>query len=282
MSGSAPPFIAGATHAGAICPDWNPRLGESAFVPFVSFSEKKRRDPKSVAGFAESAVVVCVPYEPSGLDNLSSLGTCGDYHPRVREALLRAAEALPPHRRRILVDSPFLCERSLAARAGLGFFGKNGLLLTREYGSFCNIGVMLTDIPYPVAAAIFARSPDGFAGCAGCAGCIKACPNGALAEGRPLDSARCISYLTQKKELATGEGALLRGQLYGCDICQRACPLNAGLAGRPFGRVDPAEWLGMTDEELCLRHAGTAMMWRGAGTLRRNALAAMGKPVAAV
>ena len=247
-------------------------------TPFVSADVSKRVRPDRVFPGATSILVVCVKYESAAaFANLSSLGVCSDYHSRVKDVLVKLASELPAHQNKILVDSPTLCERSLAVRAGLGFFGKNGLVVSPQYGTRHNIGLMLTDIPCEDLLLRYCDSPTPakLRSCLpGCDLCIRACPNGALADGKPLDASRCISYLTQKKELSAEEEKLLHGQLYGCDICQNACPFNEKAE---LEWVNPASLIEMTDGEFMEKFGHTAMMWRGAGMLRRNAgLAAFG------
>ena len=270
----------------------NQRLLASSFTPFVSDDISKRVNPKSVLPEAKSIIVVCVPHDSSFFfKNLSSLGTCEDYHKKVRDVLqaiaLELAELHGAFKYKILVDSPTLCERSLAVRAGLGFFGKNGLVISPEFGSRFNIGVMLTDIgpgtnPFPNALRTrrsrVSSRPFGVSeptsevadvdGCPpGCNLCINACPNGALSEGKPLDARRCISYLTQKEKLSAEEEKHLHGQLYGCDICQNVCPKNSLFKA---SHVNPLELVELSDSEISEKFGHTAMSWK-INLLKRNA-----------
>ena len=266
-------------------PILNDRLLLEGFTPFVSGDITKRTDPSRVFPYAQSIVVVCAPYGGGKFySNLSSLGVCDDYHKKVK-AILQAkaaelAEAFASFKHKILVDSPTLCERSLAARAGLCFFGKNGLCFSPEFGSRFNIGLMLTNIPVqaieiicrawakPAAGRASQAPAENASACEhDCNLCIKACPNRALAEGKPLNANLCISYLTQKKELSADEEKLLHGQLYGCDICQSICPKNAKHAAH---HLNPMHVLKLSDEELAEKFGHTAMNWK-LDLLRRNA-----------
>ena len=299
MSGSC--FTISITDASQIN---NERLRKSNLTPFVTGDFSKRVDPKKVFPGAKSIIVVCVPYVSKKFySNLSSLGVCDDYHKRVRDVLRATHLELTKNHgasmHKILVDSPTLCERSLAVRAGLGFFGKNGLVISPEFGSRFNIGVMLTDISFDgvlnaldlrletnhLANALRARRstvsfkpfalsmPTGqvnqnVACSVECDLCIKACPNGAIIGGKPLDTSRCISYLTQKESLTDEEKKLLHGQLYGCDICQNACPKNEA---REASYVSPQEILRLSDCEISEKFGHTAMNWK-IKLLKRNAL----------
>ena len=251
----------------------NDRLSSSRFTPFVSRDLKKRVDPYEVFPDAKSIIVVCVPYSTDVFfTNLSSLGVGLDYHKRVKNVLQTIANELAvmhgSFMYKILVDSPTLCERSLAVRAGLGFFGKNGLVISSEFGSRFNIGVMLTDILNPLGLALPACACENIKVCPlDCDLCIKACPNGAIKKGEPLDAYRCISYLTQKEKLTTKEEKLLHGQLYGCDICQNVCPKNAT---HETSHANPRELLKLSDSEITEKFGHTAMNWK-IKLLKRNA-----------
>ena len=163
-------------------------------------------------------------------------------------------------------------ERAFAHRAGLGFYGRNGLIISPVFGSRFNIGLLLLDIPIATAAETAPLSPR----CPPtCRLCIDACPGGALRPGLPMDTKKCVSYLTQKRDWA-GEEAALHGQLYGCDICQDVCPFNAPTQNKTY--VNPWEWLEMDDEQFAQKYGHTAMLWQGAALLRRNAQAAIDRP----
>ena len=160
---------------------------------------------------------------------------------------------------KILVDSPALDERALAYRAGLGVYGRNGLLISKKFGSRFNIGLLLTTLPF----LLDERSRTDFA-CLGCNACIKACPvNG--------EKSHCVSYLTQKENLSPEEESIIKKsrQIYGCDICQDVCPLNKQ---KKATFINPQKWLDMSDDKLKKEYANTAMLWRGVDILRRNAL----------
>ncbi len=147
-----------------------------------------------------------------------------DYHDVVREKIERLAgvlsAAVPGARTRCCVDTSPLMEKALAARAGIGWIGRNTLLVNREFGSWFVLGEVIADIEL---------EPDGSIenGCGDCRRCLRSCPTGALDE-HSLDARRCISYLTiehrgpidERFQPFIGSGA------YGCDRCQEACPYN--------------------------------------------------------
>lgn len=265
-----------------------------AGVPFVSTDTEKRVNPEATLPGVKSIIVVgvgCVP----GLTNLSSLGTNTDYHVRVRAILREIVREMEGVRGafkyKILVDSPALDERALAHRAGLGFFGRNGLLISKKFGSRFNVGCLLTTLEAPeVLGGSALEPPQGgtapltpaekpqrarfFGVCSpDCKRCVKSCPNNALG-GENLRFDRCISYLTQKDNLSPAEEKMLHGQFYGCDICQDVCPHNAH-SPRGSTAADPKKWLEMSDADFREKYGHTAMLWRGTEILRRNARLAL-------
>jgi len=219
-------------------------------------------------------------HQPPGI--LSSLGVDNDYHACVKDLLHKLADELRhchgDFKYKILVDSPSLDERALAQRGGLGFYGRNGLIISHKFGSRFNIGCLLTDIPLDMFQVGLSccndiESPD-FQGCPpDCSLCVDACPGGALGGGN-LDVSRCISYLTQKQELTPEESALVKGHLYGCDVCQDVCPFNSH---REPIYINPQVWADMDDDAFDREYGHTAMLWRGAELLRRNARIACAK-----
>jgi epoxyqueuosine reductase len=230
-------IIIGACHA---APLEKEQLLASPFVPFVSGDIEKRTNPVKSLQNVENIIVIGAGNE-AGYVNLSSLGINADYHVRVKNLLRKLVEELKTQHEfeyKILVDSPALDERAIAHRAGLGFFGKNGLLISEKFGSRFNIGCLLVSTHSKVFAELFSKSSWGCGGnahanstyCENCNLCIKACPTGALG-GDALKTKQCISYLTQKDDLIPEEEKLIAqaGQLYGCDICQDVCPLNNGI-----------------------------------------------------
>jgi len=256
---------------------------EGKFVPFVSQDLGQRTNPAKLLKNVKSIIVLGVPQKLEVGQNpvknknanyaeLSSLGIDNDYHIRVKELLKMLVAELKLStkslfKHKILVDSSSLDERMFAHRAGLGFFGRNGLIISEKFGSRFNIGLLLTEISlcdsYVEAKYNSKCSPT-------CKICISSCPTGALNALETYNVRRCISYLTQKKILTDEEKQLLsnHNQLYGCDICQNVCPFN--LPCSPV-KVDPTEWLEMNEAEFMEKYGHTSMLWCGIDILRRNA-----------
>src|SRR5881396_2306269 len=130
---------------------------------------------------------------------------------------------------RVLVDANQHVDREAAARAGVGFYGKNTMLITRRHGSWVVLGTLVT-------AAELAPTPPLATDCGSCRLCVDACPTGALDEPGTLDATRCLSYWSQTPEPIPVEYREEMGaQVYGCDICQDVCPWNRGVERRRAG-----------------------------------------------
>ncbi len=180
---------------------------------------------------------------------------------------------------RVLVDSNDHVDREAAARAGLGFYGKNTMLITRRHGSWVVLGTLVTDVELE-------PSPPLDAGCGSCTLCIEACPTGALDEPGVLDATRCLSYWTQAPaSIPEPYRAELGTTVYGCDICQDACPWNRGIEKRRRCEVPPAgaepvvslvDWLEAGGDELVARYERLYVPRNDPRYLRRNALVALG------
>ena len=174
---------------------------------------------------ALAPVLAASPSAPAGRIARYALGT--DYHVALRsrlEALAPdlSAEGLPAGEVAYVDDRP-LAERALAARAGLGWIGKNTNLLTHaRAGSWVFLGAVLSSAEVPADAPVRTT-------CGACTRCLTGCPTGALVEARTIDARRCISYLTIEHPGALGgwEAAAIGDWIFGCDVCQEVCPVNA-------------------------------------------------------
>lgn len=194
-----------------------------------------------------------------------------DYHQRLRRLcgglVKHLQEAFPDCRSRVLVDSAPILERSIAHAAGLGFLGKNNLLILPGYGSFLYLCEILTTAPLEF---IPAETVDCL--CGTCSRCLEACPTGALEEPFTLDAAKCLSYLTveHRGELRKGSGARMKGCFLGCDRCQEACPFNPPGVGRRVTLPPAEEILAMDGKEFTERFGNTALARPGIERLKRN------------
>jgi epoxyqueuosine reductase len=177
---------------------------------------------------------------------------------------------------RVLVDANEHVDREAAARSGVGFYGKNTMLITRRHGSWVVLGTLVTDVELESTVPLELD-------CGECRLCIDACPTGALDEPGTLDATRCLSYWTQAPSpIPEAYRGSLEAQVYGCDICQDVCPWNRGIEKRraeePAGEahVSLVEWLQTDAAELRRRYDRLFVPRNDGRLLRRNALVAAG------
>jgi epoxyqueuosine reductase len=180
---------------------------------------------------------------------------------------------------RVLVDANQHVDREGAARSGVGFYGKNTMLITRRHGSWVVLGTLVTE------AEVEPTPPLGL-DCGACRHCIDACPTGALDVPGELDANRCLSYWTQAPHpIPEPYREELGASVYGCDICQDVCPWNRGVEGRRREAELPndatpgiplVEWLQRDGAELVAAFDRLYVPRNDPRWLRRNALVALG------
>ena len=258
--------------------------GEMAYLPRGA---EKRRDTRLPFEGARSAVVVALNYggkQPPG--TIARYARGNDYHDVmtarldslhswIESALGRDVRAKP------YVDTGPILERDLAQRAGLGWIGKNTMLLSPRHGSFFFLGALLLELDLAPDAPFEADR------CGSCTRCLDACPTDALVAPRLLDATRCVSYLTieHRSDIAPALQPLMGDLIYGCDVCQDVCPWNhrfaselpdAELAARENSiSPDPAELASLTDEQFRARFKGSPIKRARRIGLARNALIAI-------
>ena len=180
---------------------------------------------------------------------------------------------------RVLVDSNDHVDREGAVRAGLGFYGKNTMVITKRHGSWVVLGTLVTEVEMEPTPALELD-------CGSCRLCIDACPTGALDEPGVLDSTRCLSYWTQAPSAVPEQFRReLGASVYGCDICQDVCPWNRGVEKRrhehePARDATPTislrDWLSRDGAELVHEFDRLYVPRNDPRWLRRNALIAAG------
>jgi epoxyqueuosine reductase len=211
-----------------------------------------------------------------------------DYHKLMRARLQRLAERIDAEarplghaaRHRVFTDSAPVMEVELARKSGLGWRGKNTLLLSRDAGSYFFLGEIYTDLPLPADAPVEEH-------CGTCTRCISACPTGAIVAPYKLDARRCISYLTieLKGSIPVELRPLIGNRVYGCDDCQLVCPWNsfAQTSAEDDFRVrngldhaELVELFGWSEAQFNQRLAGSAIRRIGHERWLRNIAVAMG------
>ena len=253
----------------------------------------KRRDSRLPYEGVHSAIVVAMNYggrEPSG--PVARYARGDDYHD-VLDGKLRelhawiSTELGHEVRGRAYVDTGPLLERDLARRAGLGWFGKNTMLVNPKLGSFFFLGALLVELE------LAPDEPFASDHCGTCTRCIDACPTHAIVEPRVLEATKCISYLTieAKGEIPLALRESVGELLYGCDICQDVCPWNEKFSralpeGSPFAarefiagkdaRTLARELVEMTQEEFSERFRRSPMKRAKLRGLKRNAAVVLG------
>ena len=253
-------------------------------MAYMSARPDVRLDPRKLLEGAKSVICVAQNYYTnkrqldSAAPRISKYAQGGDYHRILRTkvgALLEYLRGEIGHFPCIVgVDSNTVLEKAWAARAGIGWVGKNSLIMNRDVGSFMFLAVMIVDFELEYDQPV----PDS---CASCHVCIDACPTGAIVEPRVVDPRKCISYWTIEMKGALPESmkGKLENWVYGCDICQDVCPCNRKLqtawepqfdADDELYRMTADEWYNLTQETFNRLFAGTPLARGGLARLKRN------------
>lgn len=230
-----------------------------------------------IARYGEKSAIVCLfPYHSGERGGNLSLYSRGlDYHLVIKEMLSPVCDFIrtlsPDTKCEIFADIGPKIDRRLAYEAGLGFYGKNQMLINDDFGSYFFIGYILCDL------ALAADTPLQKT-CVGCNRCIESCPGGAL--GESFDINKCASHISQKKgDLTENEIAILKksGLVFGCDMCQRVCPHN-NITPKPLKEftkdlidsISLSDLDGLSNREFGKKYKSRAFSWRGKGVLERN------------
>lgn len=281
------------------------REGLSGGMRFTYRNPQRSTDPANVVAGAKALVVGARAYRrqapearqpPTAARITASAGVARyswiDHYEPLREGLERVAAHLREAgwRARVVADDNALVDREAAFRAGLGWYGKNTMLLLHGHGSEFVLGSVVTDAPLPADASHDEQATPAEAaetGCGSCTRCMPACPTGALVEPGVLDARRCLAWLLQDEGVFPRQHRIaLGGRIYGCDECQDACPPNRiEIRRRPpppaethaEATVDLVEALLEEDDATLLeRHGRWYIPRRQPRYLRRNALVALG------
>jgi epoxyqueuosine reductase len=268
--------------------DWLER-GFAGEMDYMRRHAEARRHPAAVLPEVRSVAMLGMSYapqrhglQPAGLGKVARYAQGADYHDvlrrRLNQLLAWVQGEAPGCHGRGVVDTAPLLERDFARRAGLGWFGKNTMLLDKRHGSYLLLGALLLDL------ALRPDPPHEASHCGTCTACLDACPTQAFVAPGLLDSRRCLSYLTieVKGPIPEELRPAMTEWLFGCDVCQEVCPWNrkalpgteAALRPRPdLVAVELTELMTLSEEEFRRRFRGTAL-WRTKrrGLLRNAAL----------
>ncbi len=260
------------------------RNGYQSSLGYMERNSEKRFDPRRLVGGALSAVVCAVGYKnhvgegyPGGhRTKVASYACMADYHVTIKGMLARLFEGLkaahPQLEGRAFVDTAPLAEKQLAVEAGLGWIGRQSLLVTPELGSYVLLGeLLLCDVVDSY------DTPFEGTRCGRCRNCVESCPTGAIVAERVIDTGRCISCHTIEREpLCTVD---LDGWIFGCDACQSCCPYNRKAPmhrNRAFGplfdpvALDVGAWMAFDEADFEAHMGSTPLTRSGLQRIRRN------------
>ena len=269
--------------------------GYAGQMTYLADRAEAYRDPRSVMDSVRSILMLGLPYrtaEPAavlpGAGRISRYAWGADYHDVVRNRLGELAEfhrgLTPGVRLRGVVDTAPLLEREYAQLAGLGWIGKNTLLLNRRWGSWFFLAALLT------SEVLAYDAPAEYDHCGTCRACLDACPTGALLAPYQLDARRCISYLSieLRQQIPRPLRSGLGDWLFGCDACQEVCPWNrhsrelGDSAFAPQPENNPAKLGGLfsLDDAAFRQRFRTTPLWRAKrrGLLRNAAILLGNRP----
>ncbi|MBT4288206.1 MAG: tRNA epoxyqueuosine(34) reductase QueG [Deltaproteobacteria bacterium] len=246
-----------------------------------------RENPCTIIDSGKSIISLLYPYKTSSPKHwnhkhmISNYAWGKDYHIVIKKKLKRIYQNIqnqfPDFSGRYFVDSAPIPEKIVAAASGLGWIGKNSMLINKKYGSYvfiaelvCNQNFASTDLIKP--------------GCGNCDKCIKICPGKAIVDNATIDSNKCISYLTieKREEFTVEEQKIIQYQLFGCDICQQVCPWNKKTTDSEipdyncFDRwkdLTPQKMLRISEAEFEDMKINSSLKRAGLDHLKRNAKA---------
>ena len=252
----------------------------------------KRLDPTKLVPGSKSVVSLLYSYFPSKtIENENGLKIARyaygeDYHVVIKDKLYALVETLRQDigdfDGRVFVDSAPVMERQWAQRSGLGWLGKNSLLLNQSMGSYFFLAELIIDLELEPDAPVTDR-------CGTCSACIDACPTDAIVQPGVVDSNKCISHLTiELKEAIPAEfSGRMENWIFGCDICQEVCPWNRFSKTHQEPRFEPRgdwpdftkrEWKELTEELFTKNFGKSAVIRAGYAGLQRNIRMAADSP----
>jgi len=261
------------------------KAGYGGNMRYLHRQAKKRKDPGLIDREATRVVVILDNYysskyeQPFGKAKVARYASSKDYHISTLKRINALADMLREHGARTArpyIDTGPVPERELAQRAGLGWIGKNTMLLRPGLGSWFVIGSIFTDLELDLDA------PFASDHCGSCTKCLDACPTRAFVEPYVLDATRCISYLTieYKGDIPAELAGQFGGWAFGCDVCNEVCPWNQRFAAettspdfqprRELVEAGPEHFEKMTDEEFAGRFGDTPLARPGLERMRRN------------
>ena len=262
--------------------------GYGADLHYLERNLDKRFDVSQLVEGAKTVIVCAVNYKSerslgypaNHRTKIASYACNRDYHSTIKEMLATLysslKEIVPSLKARAFTDSAPLLEKQLAVEAGLGWIGRQSLLVTPEFGTFVLLGELVINHEVDSYDTPFAGSR-----CGECRRCIEACPNSAILPTKNIDARRCISRLTIEKEVDKAPNTdNLNGWIFGCDACQSCCPhnrttpcaTNPNFATPLFdpAKISAEEWLAMSEESFSERFGNTPLIRSGLPRIQKN------------
>lgn len=254
-------------------------IGDKSQSDFCENDIEKRCNAHFLMEDAKSIIVYLLPYctGENNESNISKYAQIPDYHNVSKELSDKLCRFIKQHENHAKTlcfsDTGPLCDKYLAYKAGLGFFGKNTLLINEKYGSFVFIAYIVTNIE------LLPDTPKNKT-CIGCNECIKKCPGQALGNNFEFDEKKCVSYITQINEISDTQLKILSSQnsVYGCDACQNVCPHNKNIPKTPIKefcekslyKLNKNEIEKMSNNEFKRKFSDFAFSWRGKKAILKN------------
>lgn len=242
-----------------------------------------RENPSLLLEGCSTIISMAYPYpsgKPSTTDGLTasrySRPDHDDYHDSLRRLCREIVQVLKEHdsgcKARICIDSTPMLERSIAYSSGIGFIGKNNMLIIPGYGSYFYLAEILTSIPLDIPAVRLIENQ-----CGSCTLCVDACPTGALESPFSMKASGCLSYLTieSKDQVGSAAGEKMGDCFFGCDRCQESCPFNEQDQSREVLLPSSQELLEMQEDEFIRRFGKTSFKRAGLEKLKGNIRAIM-------
>ncbi|MCH7559028.1 MAG: tRNA epoxyqueuosine(34) reductase QueG [Planctomycetes bacterium] len=267
------------------------KSGCAGQMSYLHSNFERRTQPTKLLENAQSIICVALNYKPpkqkpkppdatTSIGKVANYAQYEDYHPFIKERLRKLTEFISSvtgrgHKFKICVDSAPLAERALAVRAGLGFFGKNHMLINPKLGPQIFLGEIITTLKLPTDELITNN-------CSNCDKCISACPTGALMPDGQFDANKCINYLTieYKGRIPPDLAEKIADRLFGCDDCVLACPYQKDAPvckNKQFkfyndrAKLDLGWILNLTQQDFDTEFAHSTIRRSGLDRLKRNA-----------
>lgn len=256
--------------------------GNHSSLSYLERNAEKRFDASLLVEGAASIVVCAVSYlstfsrgyEEGCRTKVASYALARDYHLTIKEMLRELAERLreaaPELKYRAFTDSAPVAEKTLAVRAGLGWIGRQSLVVNPKFGTMMLLGELIINEDVDAYS-----EPMRNVGCGSCRACVESCPNGAILDNRLIDTRRCISCRTIEREWQ-GEAIDLDGWIFGCDGCQSACPFNRHAPLHRNPKFDPKfdpttiDWASLDGEEFEALAGDTPLLRAGLERIKGN------------